>query len=69
MPVATLKLEIKIPGHKTRYRFIKYEKCDMDIYEFAATAIGWKDKKKEECPEPLWFLSTNGVVKIELLKG
>ena len=67
--MATLKLEIKMARNKIRYKFIKYEKCDMDIYEYAATAMGWKDKKKEECPEPLWFLSTNRVVKIELIKG
>lgn len=67
--MATLKLRIEIPSRPTKYKFIKYKKTDMDLYEFAATAIGWVGKKKKECPDPLWFLSTNYVVKIEMQDG
>ena len=67
--MATLKLQIKAPTRPTRYKFIRYEKTDKDMYSYAATAIGWAGKKKDLCPNPLWFLSTNYVVRIELQEG
>lgn len=51
----------KVP--KTHTRKIAYDK-DYDIYTGVAMAMGWRDKSVN----PLWYLSTRKVVKIEKME-